>query len=45
MPIVTLDGAPVGDGAVGPITRRLRERYWDAHDDVRYLTAVDYADR
>lgn len=45
MPIATLDGAPVGDGGVGPITRHLRERYWHAHDDPRYLTPVVYGDR
>ncbi|UGS35953.1 aminotransferase class IV [Capillimicrobium parvum] len=44
MPIVTLDGAPIGDGAVGPTTRHLRERYWAAHADTRYLTPVDYGD-
>ena len=26
-PIVRIDGAPVGDGAVGPVTRRLFELF------------------
>jgi branched-chain amino acid aminotransferase len=42
MPITSLDGEPVGDGAVGPVTRRLRELYWEAHADPRYATPVDY---
>jgi branched-chain amino acid aminotransferase len=43
LPITVLDGAPVGDGGVGPLTRRLRDRYWEIHDDPRYATAVDSA--
>lgn len=42
MPIVSLDGAPVGDGSPGPVTRRLRELYWQAHGDPRYTTPVRY---
>jgi branched-chain amino acid aminotransferase len=42
MPITHLDGEPVGSGAVGPVTRRLRDRYWEIHDDPRYATPVDY---
>jgi branched-chain amino acid aminotransferase len=43
MPIVSLDGEPVGDGSAGPLTRRLRDLYWDAHHDPRYITPVDYS--
>jgi branched-chain amino acid aminotransferase len=43
MPIVSLDGDPVGAGTAGPMTRRLRERYWAAHRDPRYITAVDHS--
>ena len=42
MPITSLDGEPIGDGKVGPVTRRLRDAYWAAHDDPRYITPVDY---
>jgi branched-chain amino acid aminotransferase len=42
MPITSLDGEPVGDGRPGPTTSVLRERYWQAHKDPRYLTPVDY---
>lgn len=42
MPITTLDGKPVGDGQVGPITRRIWERYWALHTDPKLSFAVDY---
>jgi branched-chain amino acid aminotransferase len=42
MPIVSLDGRAVGDGSPGPVTLRLRELYWEAHEDARYITPVDY---
>jgi branched-chain amino acid aminotransferase len=42
MPITRLDGEPVGDGGAGRVTRRLRDRYWEIHDDPRYTTAVEY---
>lgn len=45
MPITSLDGEPVGDGKVGPVTRKLRELYWEAHHDPRYITPVKYADQ
>lgn len=43
MPITTLDGHPVGSGAVGPITTEIWEAYWAAHYDPRHSFAVDYA--
>jgi branched-subunit amino acid aminotransferase/4-amino-4-deoxychorismate lyase len=42
MPITVLDGAPVGGGQVGPVTRRIWERYWDLHADPKLSFAVDY---
>lgn len=42
MPITSLDGAPVGDGNVGPVTRQLRDLYWACHDDPKYTTPVEY---
>jgi branched-chain amino acid aminotransferase len=42
MPITSLDGEPVGDGRPGPVTRRLRDLYWAAHEDPRYARPVDY---
>jgi branched-subunit amino acid aminotransferase/4-amino-4-deoxychorismate lyase len=42
MPVTSVDGAAVGDGAPGPIARRLRDGYWGLHDDPRYATPVAY---
>ena len=35
-------GAPVGDGLPGPVTTRLRDLYWELHQDPRYMTPVRY---
>jgi branched-subunit amino acid aminotransferase/4-amino-4-deoxychorismate lyase len=43
MPITTLDNHPVGGGQVGPVTRRIWERYWALHADPDLSFAVDYA--
>lgn len=40
IPIIELDGEPVGDGSPGPVTRNLRERYWALHDEPAYNTPV-----
>lgn len=45
MPITVLDGAPVGGGQVGPVTRRIWERYWDLHSDPKLSFAIDYDER
>jgi len=42
MPATTLDGVPVGSGKPGPMTLQLRQRYWDAHEEDRWTTAVNY---
>lgn len=42
IPVSSVDGAPVGDGRPGPVTRGLRDRYWQLHDDPRYATPVEY---
>jgi len=41
MPVTIIDGQPVGDGKPGPITLRLRDRYWLAHDEKRWTTVVE----
>ena len=43
MPVVSIDGRPLGEGKPGPLTTQLRQRYWDAHDDPRWTTPVDYS--
>lgn len=42
MPVKSLDDVPVGGGKPGPLTMKLREAYWKAHEDPRYLTPVNY---
>ena len=42
MPITRLDGVPVGDGELGPITARLRDAYWAAHRNPRFISPVSY---
>ncbi|MDG2111969.1 MAG: aminotransferase class IV [Actinomycetota bacterium] len=42
MPVVTVDGTPVGDGRPGELTLRLRQAYWDAHADPRWATPISY---
>ena len=44
MPVTVVDGKPVGTGAPGPLTLRLRDRYWASHQDPRYSTPVRYAE-
>jgi branched-chain amino acid aminotransferase len=42
IPITTLDGETVGSGEPGTVTRRLREAYWDLHEDPRFSLPVAY---
>lgn len=37
-----IDGRPVGDGRPGPVSGRIRELYWAAHEDPKYTTPVNY---
>ncbi|KVQ30161.1 branched-chain amino acid transferase [Burkholderia cepacia] len=43
MPVTRLNGAPIGDGQPGPMTRRLFDAYWAKHEDPAWSLAVDYA--
>ena len=42
MPVSSIDGQAVGDGEPGPVTTRLKDMYWQLHDDPAYITAVNY---
>jgi branched-chain amino acid aminotransferase len=42
IPVTKVDGRPIGDGHVGPLTTRLRDLYWAKHDDPEYATPIDY---
>jgi branched-chain amino acid aminotransferase len=40
--VTRVDGAALGSGAVGPVTARLRDTYWQWHRDPRYSRPVVY---
>src|SRR5215218_1902710 len=40
IPITTVDARPVGAGEPGPVTSRLRESYWDLHQEPRFTLPV-----
>jgi branched-chain amino acid aminotransferase len=42
IPVTTVDGEALGNGEPGPMTRQLREAYWDLHDDPRFSLPVRY---
>jgi len=42
MPVTRIDGRPVGAGTPGKVTTLIRTRYWEAHDEERWTSAVDY---
>lgn len=42
MPVTTLDGKRVGNGKPGDTTLRLREAYWDLHEDPRFALPIRY---
>ena len=41
MSVSKIDGAPVGDGEIGPVTQRLTSLYWEKHADPNWSTPVD----
>jgi branched-subunit amino acid aminotransferase/4-amino-4-deoxychorismate lyase len=43
-PVATLDGEPVGAERPGPITKAVKDRYWDLHTDPALSDEVDYPD-
>ncbi len=42
IPVSHQDVKPIGDGAPGPLTLRLRDLYWAAHEDSPWATPIDY---
>ncbi|KAJ4420833.1 hypothetical protein N0V82_004128 [Gnomoniopsis sp. IMI 355080] len=42
MPITELDGKPIKDGKIGPVTKRIWDGYWDIHYDPAYTFEIDY---
>ena len=43
MPITSLDGQPVKDGKLGPITKAIWDEYWAMHWSDEYSFAIDYS--
>ena len=44
MAVTRLEGAPLGDGKVGPITKHLTDLYWEKHADPDWSSEVIYPD-
>ena len=44
MPITSLDGQPVKDGKIGPITNKIWDQYWAMHYDSQYSFEIRYLD-
>ena len=42
IPVTTINGKPVADGKPGKVTTLIQKRYWEAHDEEPWATAVDY---
>ena len=42
MPVKSLDDMPISGGKPGPITMKLHEAFWKAHDRPEYSTPVNY---
>jgi branched-chain amino acid aminotransferase len=42
MPVSQVDGKPVSGGKPGPVSLRLRKRYWEKHTEGWHATPVDY---
>ncbi|WP_338530590.1 hypothetical protein [Nitratireductor thuwali] len=42
MPVTSIDGAPVADGRIGPVTQRLSDLYWEMHSAEEWSTPVQY---
>ena len=42
IPVVDVDGCKVGTGVPGPLTTKLKELYWAAHDSPQFTTPVTY---
>ena len=42
LPVTRVDGAPVADGGIGPLSSRLTTLYWQRHDEGWDATPIDY---
>lgn len=44
MPVRSVDGVQIGDGRPGPVTTKIKKRYWAMHRDPQWITPVAYPD-
>ena len=42
MPVTIVNGKSIADGKPGKVTTLIQKRYWEAHDEERWATPVDY---
>jgi len=42
MPVTTIDGCKIGSGTPGPVTRALRDAYWELHENPRCTFQIKY---
>jgi branched-chain amino acid aminotransferase len=42
LPVTRVDGKPVADGTMGPITRKLSDTYWAWHQDPSMQVTIAY---
>jgi len=42
IPVTTVNGKSIGDGKPGKVTTLIQKRYWEAHDEDRWTTPVEY---
>jgi branched-chain amino acid aminotransferase len=42
MPVTKVNDKTIGTGSPGKVTTLIRKRYWEAHDEDRWTTPVDY---
>jgi len=42
MPVTAVNGRSIGDGKPGQVTSLIQKRYWEAHDEDRWTTPVEY---
>lgn len=42
MPVTRVNGAPVGSGAIGPLTQQITSAYWQMHGEDNHRDPVDY---
>lgn len=42
IPVTKIDGCKIGSGTPGPVTLKLQQGYWTAHEDPHYTLKIEY---